>query len=68
MTNGDNVFRPCNEAVSIDEAAMPKNAVLAMAYVPVQRWEKPMGAAEALNRGTAFRSLVKPFWAMEVER
>lgn len=47
---------------------MPKNAVLAMAYVPVQRWEKPMGAAEALNRGTAFRSLVKPFWAMEVER
>ena len=66
--NDDTVFRPCREAASIDEALIPKDAALAMAYVPVQRWEKPMGAAEALNRGTAFRSLVKPFWAMEVER
>ena len=68
MTNGDDVFRPDSRADAIDQAPIPKNAVLAMAYVPVQRWEKPMSAAEALNRGTAFRSLVKPFWAMEVER
>ena len=39
-----------------------------MAYVPMQRWERPMSADEALSRGTAFRSLVRPFWAMEVER
>ena len=39
-----------------------------MAYVRMQRWERPMTAGEALRRGTAFRSLVTPFWAMEVER
>lgn len=66
--NDDTVFRPCREAASIDEAQIPKDATLAMAYVPMQRWERPMSADEALNRGTAFRSLVKPFWAMEVER
>lgn len=66
--NDDTVFRPCREAASIDEALIPKDAVLAMAYVPMQRWERPMSADEALSRGTAFRSLVKPFWAMEVER
>ena len=66
--NDDTVFRPCREAVSIDEALIPKDAALAMAYVPMQRWERPMSADEALRRGTAFRSLVRPFWAMEVER
>ena len=66
--NDDTVFRPCREAASIDEALIPKDAALAMAYVPMQRWERPMRADEALSRGTAFRSLVKPFWAMEVER
>lgn len=66
--NDDTVFRPCREAASIDEALIPKDAALAMAYVPMQRWERPMSADEALSRGTAFRSLVKPFWAMEVER
>lgn len=40
----------------------------AMAYVPVQRWENPMPAREALACGTAFASLVKPFGAMEVCR
>lgn len=66
--NDDTVFRPCREAASIDEDLIPKDAALAMAYVPMQRWERPMSADEALSRGTAFRSLVKPFWAMEVER
>lgn len=66
--NDDTVFRPCREAASIDEALIPKDAALAMAYVPMQRWERPMSADEALSRGTAFRSLVRPFWAMEVER
>ena len=66
--NDDTVFRPCREAASIDEALIPKDAALAMAYVPMQRWERPMSADDALSRGTAFRSLVRPFWAMEVER
>ena len=66
--NDDTVFRPCREAASIDEALIPKDAALAMAYVPMQRWERPMSADEALSRGTAFRSLVRTFWAMEVER
>ena len=66
--NDDTVFRLCREAASIDEALIPKDAALAMAYVPMQRWERPMSADEALSRGTAFRSLVRPFWAMEVER
>ena len=66
--NDDTVFRPCREAASIDEALIPKDAALAMAYVPMQRWERPMSADEAFSRGTAFRSLVRPFWAMEVER
>lgn len=34
---------------------------LAMAFVREQQWEKPMSARDALNHGSAFRSLVKPF-------
>lgn len=37
----------------------------AMAYVRTQEWETPFAATEALARGTAFSSLVKPFRAME---
>ena len=63
------VLRPCEEAgIAIDEVDFSPNAPYAMAYVRMQRWERPLSAAEALRRGTAFRSLVKPFWAMEVER
>lgn len=37
--------------------AMP----LAMAYVPWQEWEEPINLDDALNYGTLFRSLYKPF-------
>ena len=39
----------------------------AMAYVKVQEWEKTLGAAEALESGTAFGSLVMPFTGRKVE-
>ncbi len=34
---------------------------LAMAYVPMQVWEKPYDADVALHRGTLFHALDKPF-------
>ena len=34
-----------------------------MAYVPYQCWEEPAEADEALEQGTVFPSLVKPFMA-----
>lgn len=45
--------------------AMPSmpNVTLAMAYVPFQKWEQPFDAVTALDRGTLFPSLDKPFLA-----
>lgn len=40
----------------------------AMAYVRPQEWEMPLRAQEALARGTAFLSLVKPFEVKGVAR
>jgi len=40
---------------------------LAMAYVRDQDWERPLRARDALNCGTAFRSLVMPFTGAEVD-
>lgn len=39
----------------------PKHTPIAMAYVPLQRWEMPYDEAVALSRGTIFPSLDKPF-------
>lgn len=47
-------------------SAASDNAPLAMAFVRDQNWERPMSARDALNHGTAFRSLVKPFRGAEV--
>lgn len=59
------IFRPCeadlNDIVS-------SSAPYAMAFVRPQRWETPLSARSALERGTAFARLVKPFGAMEVFR
>ena len=41
--------------------SLPKNAPLAMAYVPMQRWEKLYEPAAALERGTLFCKLDLPF-------
>lgn len=40
----------------------------AMAYVRTQEWESPFPAQKALQSGTAFPSLVKPFRATEGAR
>ena len=54
---------------AIENAPQKREAVpLAMAYVRKQEWETPSSAMESLQNGTAFKSLVKPFWAMEVRR
>ncbi len=43
------------------QGVFPAQMSLAMAYVPYQTWEEPYGAGEALQAGTVFPSLVKPF-------
>lgn len=48
------------------DSAFAQWVPLAMAYVRDQNWERPMRAYDALNHGTAFRSLVMPFVGREV--
>lgn len=43
------------------QGTFPAKMSLAMAYVPYQYWEEPMPESEALDSGTVFPSLVKPF-------
>ena len=43
------------------EGRLPADMPIAMAYVPVQFWEKPYDCATAHARGTIFPSLDKPF-------
>ena len=43
------------------QGVFPAQLSLAMAYVPYQTWEEPMCAADALQAGTVFPSLAKPF-------
>ena len=43
------------------QGTFPAKLSLAMAYVPYQYWEEPMSAKDALEAGTVFPSLVKPF-------
>lgn len=40
---------------------LPKNTVVAMAYVPFQTCKDSYDAEKALSKGTLFRSLNKPF-------
>ncbi len=49
--------RSCGES----DGVFNQNIPLAMAYVRDQDWERVMTARDALNHGTAFRSLVMPF-------
>lgn len=68
MSEYENESR-CNPRDETIDAFAPNQRVpLAMAYVRFQRWETPVTAEEALQRGTAFASLVMPFEAMEVAR
>ena len=43
------------------EGIFPSQLTLAMAYVPYQSWEEPLSEEQALEAGTVFPSLVKPF-------
>ena len=45
----------------VTKGAFPKETPLAMAYVPVQSWERVYDLPTALARGTIFPSLDKPF-------
>ncbi len=47
--------------MSMDEAMFPQNISLAMAYVPMQRFEKIYDDDRALTRGTIFEALDLPF-------
>ena len=55
MENTDKCCSVFGEGCVIDD--LP----LAMAYVPVQRWEKLYAPCEALDRGTLFCDLDMPF-------
>lgn len=43
------------------QTALPSNTVVAMAYVPIQLDTKAFDAETALNKGTLFSVLYKPF-------
>ena len=45
------------------QGVFPAQLTLAMAYVPYQSWEEPLPDSQALEAGTVFPSLVKPFCA-----
>lgn len=47
--------------MSMDEAMFPQNISLAMAYVPMQRFEKIYDDDRALTHGTIFEALDLPF-------
>ena len=56
--------RACSDA---GDNVFARRVPLAMAYVRDQDWERPLRARDALNCGTAFRSLVMPFTGAEVD-
>lgn len=47
-------------------SAFPENTPIAMAYVPLQKWEQPFAENVALEKGTIFPSLDLPFKGGEV--
>lgn len=55
MENLNTLLQNAGSAACID--SLP----LAMAYTPLQRWEDLYDAPTALERGTIFRALDKPF-------
>ena len=47
---------------------LPGELPYAMAYVPFQQWQKPYDSEAALQRGTIFPALDKPFIGEEAVR
>ena len=60
MMNDYTAFEPPRSCAGNDDV-FNRNVPLAMAFVRDQSWERPMNAYDALNHGSAFRSLVMPF-------
>lgn len=58
---GCGVSRPPVSVKSIYHHLSEANAPLAMGYVPFQHWERPFDLDIALQVGTIFPSLHKPF-------
>ena len=54
-----------NNVMNNDNELVLGKLALAMAYVPWQRWEQPYDGAVALERGTIFPGLDKPFLGEE---
>lgn len=54
--------RTTNENKSI----FPEETPVGMCYVPFQQWEMPYAENTALERGTMFPSLDKPFCGKEI--
>ena len=53
---------PCHRANTCERRqTMPEDPVIAMAYVPWQRWANLSNCAKALQQGTIFADLNKPF-------
>ena len=48
----------------VEKGEKRENMVLAMAYVPWQRWQKIYDAEKGLHRGTIFQELDLPFCGM----
>jgi hypothetical protein len=48
-------------ACPMPSGAFPQEMPPAMAYVPYQQWQKPYDPEAALDRGTIFPCLDKPF-------
>ncbi|MBC8534779.1 spore coat associated protein CotJA [Clostridiales bacterium NSJ-40] len=48
-------------------APLPENMVVAMAYVPFQQFSKVYTPEKALDNGTLFPELDKPFYGRQVE-
>lgn len=49
-----------------NKSAFPDEAPVGMCYVPFQQWETPYAENMALERGTMFPSLDKPFCGKEI--
>lgn len=62
----DKIFDNIDNSPDVEKCPLPmgrfpKETPLAMAYVPYQSWEEPYSSSVALQRGTIFPSLDKPF-------
>lgn len=52
---------PCDKDVNKAMDKCVDNLPLAMAYVPMQKWENVCDGASGLAQGTIFKDLVKPY-------